>query len=256
MAMLVPAIVRWYVPVVAGSLLAASLEAQQPATLVGTVQHRASGRGIANAQISLLDGDRSVVSDSSGKYVFAELSEGSAHILIRAIGFAPERVTVVLVAGRATERAIQLDSTTAPTSLAAIDVSAPATQRNFRLVEFERRRASGRGQYLTEPEIIRAGAYSVPDALRGMRGVTYECGGGGGCYVRMSRAPMQCLPEFIVDDHVMNDFGPSTPIRDVVGLELYTGPAEVPAEYAGRNAGCGVIVIWTRSGPNRKHDRR
>jgi hypothetical protein len=63
---------------------------------------------------------------------------------------------------------------------------------------------------------------------------------------------MRCLPEFIVDDHVMNDFGPLTPIRDIVGLEVYTGPSEVPGEYAGRNAGCGVVVIWTRSGPTKK----
>ena len=67
----------------------------------------------------------------------------------------------------------------------------------------------------------------------------------------MARAPMRCMPEFIVDDQVMNDFGPVTPIRDIIALELYTGPAEVPGEYAGRNAGCGVVVIWTRSGPTR-----
>jgi len=65
---------------------------------------------------------------------------------------------------------------------------------------------------------------------------------------------MQCLPEFIVDDHEMNDFGPSTPIRDIVGLEVYTGPTELPGEYAGRNSGCGVVVIWTRSGPTRKRN--
>jgi Carboxypeptidase regulatory-like domain len=248
---LIPSVARWCAPIIAGALLVASLEAQDRATLVGTIRDKTSGHGIANAQITLLGGGRFVVSDSAGKYLFPELAEGSANLLIRAVGFKPESLKVTLVAGHATERAIQLDSISLPTSLAAIDVSAPATEMNFRMVEFERRRANGRGQYLTEAEIMRMGAYSVPDALRILRGVVYECGGGGGCYVRMSRAPMQCLPEFIVDDHVMNDFGPSTPIRDVVGLELYTGPSEVPAEYAGRNAGCGVVVIWTRSGPRR-----
>jgi hypothetical protein len=72
----------------------------------------------------------------------------------------------------------------------------------------------------------------------------------------MSNAPMRCLPEYVVDNQVMNDFGPSTPIRDIIGLEVYTGPSEVPGEYAGRYAGCGVVVIWTRSGPTRKPSNR
>jgi hypothetical protein len=250
-----PSTARRFAPIIASCLIAASVEAQGRATLVGTVRDKASGRAIPNAQITLLGGGRFVVSDSSGKYLFPELSEGPVDLFIRAVGFTPESLKVTLVAGRATERVIQLDSISVPTQLAAIDVSAPAMQPSFRLVEFERRRANGRGQYLTEAEITRLGAYSVPDALRSLRGVVYECGGGGGCYIRMSRAPMQCLPEFIVDDHVMNDFGPSTPIRDVVGLELYTGPSEVPAEYAGSYAGCGVVVIWTRSGPDKRRRR-
>jgi hypothetical protein len=131
-------------------------------------------------------------------------------------------------------------------------VTAPETPNNYRLVDFERRRQTGRGQYLTEDQIVKSGAYTVADAVKNMRGVIYECGGGGPCYVRMATAPMRCTPEYIVDDQVMNDFGPSTPIRDVIGLEVYTGPADVPGEYAGRFAGCGVIVIWTRSGPTRK----
>ena len=80
-----------------------------------------------------------------------------------------------------------------------------------------------------------------------------ECSGGAqGCQIRMVRAPMRCLPEYIVDDNVDNTFGPTVPVRDIEGLEVYTGAADVPGEYAGRNAGCGVIVIWTRSGPPRR----
>ena len=159
--------------------------------------------------------------------------------------------------GAITDKPIQLDSisrgrTTEAQSLPGMAVSASAKPFNYRLVDFERRRQTGRGQYLTEDEIVKSGAYTVADAVKGMRGVLYECGGGAGCYVRMSNAPMRCLPEFIVDNQVMNDFGPSTPIRDIIGLEVYTGPSEVPGEYAGRYAGCGVVVIWTRSGPTKK----
>ena len=240
-------------------LAAGRLSAQQGPTLRGVVLDKTTGNVVVGAQIIVVADKRTVVSDSSGKFKLFDLPVGISRLIVRALGFPPIQVNVELAAGAITDKPIQLDSSAAgrlssAQSLPAMSVTAPATALSYRLADFERRRQNGRGQYLTEEEITKSGAYNVADAIKGMRGVTYECGGGGGCYVRMSRAPMRCLPEFIVDDQVMNDFGPHTPIRDIIGLEVYTGPTEVPGEYAGRYAGCGVVVIWTRSGPTRKRD--
>jgi outer membrane cobalamin receptor len=138
------------------------------------------------------------------------------------------------------------------TALPAVSVNATSPVVNRRLVDFERRRSTGNGQYLTRADIERSGAYNLQAAIRGLRGVIYECGGGAGCFVRMARAPMKCLPDYVVDERVNNSFGPSTPIRDIEAIEVYTGPGDVAGEFAGSNAGCGVIVIWTRSGPPRR----
>jgi hypothetical protein len=233
------------------------------ATLSGRVSDRSTGQALPGAQIILLSDGRAVTSDSVGRYVFNGLPVGVSQLIVRAPNVPALQIIVEITAGIELVRPIVLDSTAvgrraAAQSLPTVAVTAPAAVLNYRLVDFERRRLNGRGQYLTEDDIIRSGAFNVADAVKGMRGVTYECSGGpsagalgSGCFVRMSRAPMRCLPEFVVDDHVMNDFGPNTPIRDIVALELYTGPSEVPGEYAGRNAGCGVVVIWTRSGPRR-----
>lgn len=78
-----------------------------------------------------------------------------------------------------------------------------------------------------------------------------NCGGGTSCFIRMARAPMRCSPQFIVDERVDNEFGSHVSIKDIQGIEVYTGPADVPGEFAGRNAGCGLIVIWTQSRPPR-----
>jgi hypothetical protein len=82
-----------------------------------------------------------------------------------------------------------------------------------------------------------------------MRGVSALCGSGAGCKIQMARARRNCEPEYVVDGRAENMFGAVTPIRDIVALEVYTGPSDVPGEFAGATAGCGVIVIWTRTGP-------
>ena len=229
---------------------------QNPASFRGLVTDKSTGKPVGNAQVTFVEVGRTTATDSLGRFHLGGLPSGEAHLSVRAAGFPRTSVVVNLVAAGMIERTIALDSTAsgwveAAQPLPGVAVTAPATPVNYRLVDFERRRALGRGQYLTEDEIVKSGAYSVADAVKNMRGVIYECGGNS-CFIHMARAPMRCQPEFIVDDQVMNDFGPTTPIRDIVGLEVYTGPTEVPGEYAGRYAGCGVVVIWTRSGPTRK----
>jgi len=249
---------RYALVLVAWALAWRPASAQQTATLRGVVVDRATGLGVPGAQIVVLEGKRSVTSDSSGKYKIPDLPIGTSHLMVGALGFIPQQISVEMMAGAITDKTVQLDSISrgrlsTAQSLPGVAVSAAPTPVNYRLVDFERRRQTGRGQYLTEDEIVKSGAYNVADAVKNMRGVNYECGGGG-CRILMVNAPMRCLPEYIVDGQVMNDFGPSTPIRDIIGLEVYTGPSEVPGEYAGRYAGCGVVVIWTRSGPTKRRD--
>lgn len=240
------------------ALLAPGLGLAQAASVSGTVTDRTTGHPIVGARIIVLGDSRSALTDSLGRYELRGMPAGTSQITVVVAPYPALSFVVALGELERFVRPVVLDSSAAGRAaqeLPPVGVSAPARVANYRLVGFERRRTTGRGQYLTETQIVESGAFNLPDAVKGMRGVTYECGGGRGCFVRMSRAPARCLPEYIVDDQVLNDFGPSTPIRDIIAIELYTGPTEVPAEYAGRNAGCGVIVLWTRSGPARRPPR-
>jgi len=238
------------------SLLAAGANAQPAtATLTGRVTDRSTGRGVVGARLVVQADRRSVTTDSLGNYEFKGIPAGVSQLNVLAERFPALSFMVQLAPAERFNRPVELDSSAAGRSaqaLPAVGVSAAAPIANYRLAAFERRRIAGRGQYLNEEEIMKTGAFNVADAVKGMRGVLYECGGGSGCFVRMARAPARCLPEFIVDDQVQNEFGPATPIRDVVAIEVYSGATDVPAEYAGRNSGCGVIVLWTRSGPPRR----
>ena len=224
------------------------------ARVTGTVIDHSSGAVIANADVLQLGVGRRVVTDSAGHFLLADLSPGIVRLMVRGSGFPTKVVALALVNGESMSRTIELDSTAAGRATAqrlpAEEVVAPRPPAP-RYADFERRRATGRGQYLGREELERGGFSTLQDAMQGLRGVNVECGGGNGCAIRMARAPMRCNPEYIVDERTDNMFGPNTPIRDLEGIEVYTGPSEVPGEFAGRNAGCGVIVIWTRAGPAR-----
>lgn len=240
-----------------GILLAApgAWAQQNDSRLTGTIVDKASRAPLARVEIIFVGDARSVLSDSVGRYMFDALPSGIVRFAVRAAGYPFTPLTVALMPGESMARVIELDSSSAgriaAQRLPLVSINAPPPV-SPRMVDFERRRVTGQGQYITRAQIDSAGYYNLQDAMRNLRGVNVDCGGGLGCHIRMARAPMQCNPEYVVDERVDNYFGPSVPIRDIEALEVYTGASDVAGEFAGRNAGCGVIVIWTRSGPPRK----
>ncbi len=235
--------------------LAAALPAQQgTAAISGRIVDKSTRTPVTGARV-VQGADASAVTDSAGRFYIGAIPAGPVRLVIRAEGFPITTFDITLAAGDAAQPVIQLDSTDAAVrsaqTLPGVSVTTTPSM-GPRYADFERRQKTGRGQYLTREQIERAGHGSLQETLRTLRGVNVDCGGGAGCYVRMARAPMRCLPEYIVDDRVDNVFGIRTPLQDIQAIEVYTGPSDVPGEYAGRNAGCGVIVIWTKSGPPRR----
>lgn len=232
----------------------------QPARMHGQVVNRSSAAGIPGVTIVLTGDGRTVATDSAGRYAFGNLPAGPLRFQVRAPGFQATQFVVDVTAGDDIARTIELDASAggpSPTSLGPV-VTEAVGGGSYRLLDFERRRRTGRGQYLTDDEIQKSGAASLQDATRGMRGLTLHCGGsadvagGNGCRIQVNRAPMNCQPQYVIDGRVDNMFGPLTPIRDIVGLEVYVGATDVPGEFAGSNSACGVVVVWTRSGPTRR----
>jgi len=215
------------------------------------VQKGDTSHALPGAQIILGSDARQVVTDSSGRYLVGGIPGGVHHVVVRALGFRPVEFSVTLHDGLQSLEDIQLDLAPGVQELAPVTSAAPASKGSYRLVDFERRRQTGRGHYLDDIQIRQSGASRLSDLMRGMRGVTEHCAGSG-CTIQMVRARPGCDPDYIVDGRMDNMFGSSTPIRDIVGLEVYTGPSDVPGEFAGKSAGCGVVVIWTRAGPDNR----
>lgn len=225
---------------------ASSLHAQ--ATLKGRVLDSETGQRIASVRVSFGRGTPSLVADSIGEFSIV-LPSGEEKVTVQALGYSPRTLTMFVPDTGSIARDFPMDFT--GDRLPAVAVQARAEQLMPRYAEFEKRRQRAVGAFLRWDDMAKRNFGSVGDALRTVRGVRIQCDQQTfECYARMTRSPM-CQPVWIIDGTEAQSFHENTPVRDVYGIEIYRGPGEIPGEYAGSNAACGVIVMWTKSRPFR-----
>ena len=224
------------------------------AMLTGVVTDSA-GVGVQLADVRLLGTDHATKTDSTGRFAFAGLPSGFAHLEVRSVGY------------RVLEREVELSENDsvdfAPPLLAleplplrlrdiVVEAEGPTARRRG-LGGFEERSRSGQGTYLTREQFMSRGNPIVPsDLLRTARGLrVYRRGGLGKTVITTSRGSTTfagpCSPSVFLDNMYLGDT--ETIDIDVVlnvdhiqALEVYNG-ATVPARF---NRGCGAIVFWTR----------
>jgi len=233
--------------VLASSIALASAPAQ--GALRGKVIDSEMGTPLAGATVRVGNGGPMVKTDSGGVFLAQNVAPGLTAIEIRQIGFEPGTFDIRIPASGLVEGVFPLDFN--GFMLPEVVVEARAVALMPRYNDFERRRQRKMGAYLRWDELKKQGAGSIGDALRTVRGVHMECDQQRfECYAHMSRTP-QCEPTWYVDGVEVHSFHENTPINDVYGIEVYRGAGEVPAEFAGSNAACGVIAVWTKSKPYR-----
>ena len=226
--------------------MAASASAQDKGQLIGKVFDSKSGEALTTAQI-LVDQVKSTATLSNqARFVLGGLEQGRHRIDIRNIGYRPLTAFIDFGPGQTVERTFELEFT--GEHLANLEVEAKASKTLPRFLEFERRKAHGAGHFITREEISDRGYMSMGDALRTVKGVKVYCDAID-CIARMASAAPGCLPTYYVDGQVAHSFATTTPINDVQAIEIYRGAGEVPAEYTGSGAMCGVVVIWTKAAP-------
>jgi hypothetical protein len=221
-------------------------------TIGGQVVSQATQAGIPAAVATLTSADSgsavhlTATADSSGRFAFRDLIPGTYRLEIRAVGYTEGAWRLRLASGRQFAHTFDLE----PLSVKLPPLVVEGQRRPAgRLVDFERRRSGKMGYFITTQDIDRLNASDLMDVLGTVRGVALECSAGV-CIPRMARSQPGCEPQYFIDGAEASPyFARSTPPHDIVGLEVYRGPSELPAEFTGTNSGCGVIVIWTRSSP-------
>ena len=165
------------------------------------------------------------------RHIMVDIQNGQSHLLVAALKLAP----VVVVVQKP----------------AAVDP---------RLADFRRRRTSGGGVFIDRAEIERRNPRTLTDLMRGVQGVQVRTRGGATRYVsthfrRISQGAVSdddgtCEMMIYLDGQPYSLDGGDAEIRvrvdALAAIEVYVSAASVPREYAGANAACGVILLWTR----------
>jgi hypothetical protein len=229
---------------------ATSAPAQSPTTSVirGVLLNGADRRPIEGGRITLVGTAHAATTGARGEFELAGLGPGRYVIRAAAIGFASLTSPIDLKENFI----LDVEFETQPEAVKLPEITVEE-QANHGPMDWLRRRTEGRGRYITRTEIERRNAATLPDVLRMLPGVRIECRGSSVCFVRMTRAPRGCSPAFFMDG-IPSDpaIAYLTPLQEVEGVEVYSGPAETPPELESQRARCGVVVIWTRTPPPRR----
>lgn len=232
-----------------------ALEAQQrvDAALGGVVVSAMSGEPVEGAAVVLPELERTTVTNAAGRFHIDGVPAGQHAIRVRRLGFADRAGTLAIAPADTTEVRLVLEETAL--RIEELTVTAEAGFRG-RLADFERRRRTGRGHYITPEDIAGREPRFTSDLLRTVPGLRVSRSVLGRATLWMSRHGDRCEPVVFLDGkrapgvHVDDLNAP-----DVLAIEIYRGPAEMPPELERHRRNCGAIVIWTRvrtGGPGRR----
>lgn len=245
--------------------------AQSASAITFTVFAAETQAALPGAQVSV-DGRPRGVADARGVVRVEGLAPGPHGIRVELLDRIPRGMRLELVAGEEREVMVVME----PLSLAlrGITASARTRSRDVRIEDFYRRAQNHiTGRFVTRAQIEEENAVVFTDIFRGIPGVRVDPGPQG-YVIRSARAVSMagghaggssrgvpggdgpgelitggdCPPTYYVDGlsrgagGLLN--GDLSPV-DIEGVEIYFG--NVPPQWGGSSAMCGVIVIWTRT---------
>ncbi len=220
------------------------------ARVTGRVVNR-DGTALTGATISMSDDStQSVVTDSSGLFVFAAIPQRSAGLVVRAVGYVPEALAIDPFGSAVDMGTIALEPL--PPELAAVHVTASPFERER--LEFERRRQGALGDFITDemleriPTISANVVASMAPRLRAQqpRSLTADKP-----TLMMRRGFAFCAPRFFVDGLDVGQLEDKDErvhqwnlLERAKRIEVYTAN-QAPAQFNDFD-GCGSVVVWTR----------
>lgn len=214
-------------------------------TVRGTVR-TPYGAALAGARVRLYGETREVRSNDRGEFTLAGVPSGTRMLELRALGYAPRRELIDLVARQ--ELVVDLPLEEFPTTIDTVRVFGGRPALGDNLAGFARRKALSQGVFLDPDEVERRRPLSFTDLMRGIAGVeVVTVDGARAVAMRSLAGEGQCEPKLIIDGiHVprhessIDDLIPASIVR---AIEVYPRRIQAPAEY--QSLTCGTVVVWT-----------
>jgi iron complex outermembrane receptor protein len=221
------------------------------ARIIGRLVDQQTRAPVQGARVTLLGTRFQTGTDSAGEFTQAGLTAGAYFLEIRALGYGAGSWLVRLGDGETIDTIFELYPL--GYELDPVVVTARPTLAQRRLEEFERRSRERHGVFITAEQIETNNATTLMDVLRNVPGVRIMCTTRG-CQVRMTRSARGggggCQPDWVMDGLPATfSSTPSMSTVGIVGIEIYRSLSETPSEFLKSDSQCGVIAIWTKSGP-------
>lgn len=231
----------------------------------GIVREDSSARPLEGVEVLINGTPHRAVTGANGRYLLEGLPPGIYQAIFRAVGHIPVRMDVLLTAGettRANATLVRSDVVLDPIVVTG-ETDRP---RGIGLEAFEERRKMGFGRFVDSTEMRRSEHMGLHDVLR-RQGVNVMPVGSRWIPMhptsRNALGQLDCQMSVYLDGilvHKGGRFGASTVDTDLdlrrgfnisalTAIEIYSRAAQVPIQFSGAEASCGVVVLWSRRGP-------
>lgn len=231
--------------------------------LVGTVVSDPGENRLAQAEVIVAGVDRTIRSDSLGAFKLTGISPGMHRVTVRLAGYQPWTGTLQFRDAQTVEVDFVLQAIATP--LPGVDVNAHATTRNPRLIEFEERRRSGVGKFISAEVFEKNNGRNLSSVILAQVSGVKLTEMSGEKILNSTRDGQSACPVQVVLNGIAVFTGAPTeePFNidgiltgNVLGLEYYT-VAATPTRYLGtggiaargnhpQGAPCGTVIIWTK----------
>lgn len=249
----------WRMFPVALLLAAGTLDAQtrRTGTFTGVVLDT-NGVPVPDVEVAVTKASRTARTDSSGKFILGLVPVGSYDVVFRRVAYAPMVFTIEISQGDTTEAEVKMNAV--PQQMTTIRVEDKVTPHP-RLAEFESRRRSGFGHFITREQIEKRNPHIMSDMFRTLPGTKFlPVGPNRQVVLRFVRAERgrDCPPTYFIDGILANGYNlDDMSVSDVEAVEVYAGLSTLPAQFAKArdNLPCGTVAIWTRI-PGKKTEKK
>lgn len=198
---------------------------------------------VVGATIDVDGLDASAKSDQAGRFLIPNAPTGSRMLLVRAVGYTPVLLPVEVLETGAEEVRVELER-----MILLPGVRVRETNRLPMIrAGFEERRRVGMGTFLDSADF--QNRFDTRSIFQGAAGVTvdarsvmYEW------QLYLPSSAGMCRANIIFDG-MRSDTKvlQATPKEHIAAVEIYLRAAVAPPEYLPVGAGCGLIMVWTKS---------